>query len=359
MATVKEPTENHEQIITSGDESKIGDKIRNATTATNNVIQIIDAVNGQCQKMDNLGKQTAEVAIQIAIGLTQINDASQRVSTGAQNLAELALTTAKQTEQLSKIMDEVAATVKHTSVTANEAAKKALDVNTRGQEGISAIESIRTDILKVAEAVDTMINSIDKVGALANSVSDIAGQTNMLALNAAIEAARAGEAGRGFAVVADAVKSLAGQSKEAAGGALTIVKNIKESGSQTSNITGTAKKDAENSSEIVKGAISESEGITKLMDTTNVEIQGLSNVVMTGVSTLGSIVSAMEKVTSIAEESSYAAHETETAIEDQTQVAMKITDIARNVQETACDIAKQTLKARKESEDLLKYFSSS
>jgi uncharacterized protein YoxC len=60
-----------------------------------------------------------------------------------------------------------------------------------------------------------LAEAVQRIGKVAQLISDIAGRTNLLALNATIEAARAGEAGKGFAVVASEVKSLANQTARA------------------------------------------------------------------------------------------------------------------------------------------------
>ncbi len=76
-----------------------------------------------------------------------------------------------------------------------------------------------------ASALRAASQSIEQMLAL---IIDMASRTNMLALNAGIEAARAGDAGRGFAVVASEVKTLASQTRAAAGDITQYVDRIRD-----------------------------------------------------------------------------------------------------------------------------------
>jgi methyl-accepting chemotaxis protein len=340
------------EVIT--DISQLREVISKAVATSKKVMEIASEVNNKSLKVEEMGKEATKIAVQMSAGMSQVSVASQQVSVGSQKLAELAQRTAKETELLKKIMDETGIVVRETSAIADAASKRALEAKIKGQKGLEAIDSIRNDVVKLAEAVGVMVGSIDKVGALASSVSDIAGQTNMLALNAAIEAARAGEAGRGFAVVADAVKGLAGQSKEAAGGAISLVNGIKDSGAQTSKITAQSKLGAEEGANVVQGAIMETEGIAKIMDSTNEKVVVLSNNVNQGLEALNEVVKAIDEVSSIAEESSSASEETSSAIEEQAASSEALKEIAKNVQEAASVLSKDAEKVRAEAQLLVK-----
>jgi uncharacterized coiled-coil DUF342 family protein len=91
----------------------------------------------------------------------------------------------------------------------------------------SGIESTTESMSKMVLNITALKEMADNIHGFVDAISKISDQTNLLALNAAIEAARAGDAGRGFSVVADEVRSLAGNTNEAADEVNELVSRIR------------------------------------------------------------------------------------------------------------------------------------
>ena len=119
-------------------------------------------------------------------------------------------------EHQASALEQSAAALEEISTLSKATAGRTRDIQAIVMDSVAQSAQSRAIVSEAITAMNTIVNSSDKMNQTIGVIDDIAFQTNLLALNAGVEAARAGEQGKGFAVVAQEVRELAQRSAVAA-----------------------------------------------------------------------------------------------------------------------------------------------
>ena len=185
--------------------------------------------------VQQMSQSLAELVSNLNASMLALRGELQRVEDRAGSIAQLTETQQQSTEMIATAMTEMASSANNVADSAGDTARNTDEADKQSQHTqrlihntVDNIQGLAGQLNTASEAVANLDNDVNNIVKVLDVIGDIAEQTNLLALNAAIEAARAGEQGRGFAVVADEVRNLAGRTQDSTKEIQLMINNLQE-----------------------------------------------------------------------------------------------------------------------------------
>ncbi|HEX7490391.1 MAG TPA: methyl-accepting chemotaxis protein [Candidatus Limnocylindrales bacterium] len=345
----------------------LSDTVGQVKAAAEALARSSDQLNSAATQSGSASSQVAQTISQVAAGASDQAHAASQTSTASHDLTDIiervgegAASTRIRVQEASRALD---ATTRAITTAMNDSQQMA-PLNERVQTALTAgamavdetaggMKRIKSSVELTAVRVTELGTKSDQIGAIVETINDIAEQTNLLALNAAIEAARAGEQGKGFAVVADEVRKLAERSSRATKEIAALISEVQTGTQAAVSAMAVGAGEVETGAELAEQAAGALQEIRDAAAARNIVLEDMLSAVFEIRALSADVVTATDGISEIAEETNTAAAQMGAAADTVGRSVESIAAISQENSASAEEVSAATEEMSAQAEEVV------